>query len=85
MLELCRCPNIYGPDCIYIYIYIFFFFFLFVFFLLILHRDAEWWPPRYSGAKSLRQAENACFLHFSHLLKLIKKNPAAAYKLIDLS
>ncbi len=19
MLELCRCPNIYGPDCIYIY------------------------------------------------------------------
>ncbi len=26
MLELCRCPNIYGPDCIYIYIYIFFFF-----------------------------------------------------------
>ncbi len=23
MLELCRCPNIYGPDCIlYIYIYI---------------------------------------------------------------
>ncbi len=20
MLELCRCPNIYGPDCIYIYI-----------------------------------------------------------------
>ncbi len=23
MLELCRCPNIYGPDCIYIYIYIY--------------------------------------------------------------
>ncbi len=21
MLELCRCPNIYGPDCIYIYFY----------------------------------------------------------------
>ncbi len=19
MLELCRCPNIYGPDCIYIF------------------------------------------------------------------
>ncbi len=19
MLELCRCPNIYGPDCIYIH------------------------------------------------------------------
>ncbi len=27
MLELCRCPNIYGPDCVYIYIYFFFFFF----------------------------------------------------------
>ncbi len=26
MLELCRCPNIYGPDCIiYIIIIIFFF------------------------------------------------------------
>ncbi len=26
MLELCRCPNIYGPDCIYkinLYIYIY--------------------------------------------------------------
>ncbi len=20
MLELCRCPNIYGPDCIYVYV-----------------------------------------------------------------
>ncbi len=20
MLELCQCPNIYGPDCIYVYI-----------------------------------------------------------------
>ncbi len=23
MLELCRCPNIYGPDCVCVYIYIY--------------------------------------------------------------
>ncbi len=58
--------------------------YIYFFFLLILLRATEWWPSRDSGAKSVWQAENACFLHFSHL-KNVFFFSAATYTLIDLS
>ncbi len=30
MLELCRCPNIYGPDCICIYVYVYVYVYIYV-------------------------------------------------------
>ncbi len=50
MLELCRCPNIYGPDCIYIYIYIYIFVYLPAIFAFIFETLNNWllnWGRKY--------------------------------------
>ncbi len=37
MLELCQCPNIYGPDCIYIYIHMYIYICIYIYIYIYIY------------------------------------------------
>ncbi len=51
MLELCRCPNIYGPDCIYIHIHTHTYIYIYIQVLLVrVHPSLESFSLAVSGS-----------------------------------
>ncbi len=37
MLELCRCPNIYGPDCMYVCMYVCIYIYLYIYIYICIY------------------------------------------------